>query len=90
MSARDEQIVAAAMQYEGMTISLPKPARHAQIMHSAESFMSTDQIARGCQGFLTSHGRFVNRVQARQIAWVAGQEPKTTGNDRDLFSEDLW
>ncbi len=42
------------------------------------------------KGFLTSEGRFVNRVQARQIAYIAGQEPKTTGNERDLYSEDLW
>lgn len=85
-----ERIVAAAMQYEGVTISLPQPARHGQVMHSAESFMTPEQIARGCQGFLTSAGRFVNRVQARQIAYVAGQEPKSTGSDRDLYSEDLW
>lgn len=82
-----ETIVSAAMQYEGVTISLPLPARHGQVMHSAESFMSLDQIAASCQGFLTSTGRFVNRVQARQIAYVAGQ---TTGSERDLFSEDLW
>lgn len=90
MNGCEERIVAAAMQYEGLTISLPQPARHAQVMHSAEAFMSVDQIAYACQGFLTSTGRFVNRVQARQIAYVAGQNPKTTGNDRDLFSEDLW
>lgn len=85
-----ERVVAAAMQYEGVTISLPQPARHAQVMHSAGNFMTPAQIARACQGFLTSEGRFVNRVQARQIAHIAGQEPKTTGNERDLFSEDLW
>lgn len=85
-----ERIVAAAMQYEGVTISLPQPARHAQIMQSSMSFMTDEQTARACQGFLTSEGRFVNRVMARQIAHVAGQNPKTTGNDRDLFSEDLW
>ncbi len=85
-----ETIVAAAMQYEGVTISLPQPARHGQVMQSAEAFMTHYQIAASCQGFLTSTGRFVNRVQARQIAYVAGQNPDTTGNERDLFSEDLW
>lgn len=85
-----ETIVAAAIQYEGVTISLPKPARHAQVMHSCEAFMKDMQIGASCQGFLTSEGRFVNRVQARHIAFIAGQEPKSTGGDRDLYSEDLW
>lgn len=90
MAKRVERIVAAAMQYEGVTLSLPQPARHAQVMHSAVYFMTDVQIAAACQGFITSEGRFVNRVQARQIAFMAGQEPKSTGGDRDLYSEDLW
>lgn len=86
-----ETIVAAACQYEGLTFSLPQPARHGQILHSMEgAFCDGDAIKSCCQGFLTSEGRFVNRVQARQIAHMAGQEPKATGNSRDLFSEDLW
>lgn len=46
-----------------------------------------------CQGFLTSEGRFVNRVLARQIAYLAGQEqlrPEKERHQRDLYSEDLW
>ena len=85
-----ERIVAAAIQYEGVTFSLPRPARHAQVMHSLDLLMTVEQMASACQGFLTSDGRFVNRVQARQIAFVAGQKPKTTGNSTHLFSEDLW
>ncbi|RUM98980.1 hypothetical protein EET67_04890 [Pseudaminobacter arsenicus] len=85
-----ERIVSAAIQYQGVTISLPLPARHAQVLHCAEQFLPEQALPTVCQGFLTSEGRFVNRVQARQIAFVAGQEPKTTGNERDLFSEDLW
>lgn len=90
MTAAPERIVAAAIQYEGVTFSLPRPARHAQVMHSMDMLMTFEQMASACQGFLTSEGRFVNRVQARQIAFISGQDPKTTGNDRDLFSEDLW
>lgn len=85
-----ERIVAAAVQHEGVTISLPQPARHGQVLHCAEQFLSEHALAVVCQGFLTSHGRFVNRVQARQIAHIAGQEPKETGGPRDLYSEDLW
>lgn len=85
-----ERIIAAAIQYQGVALSLPKPARHAQVMHCAEQFLPEYAVPAAVQGFVTSHGRFVNRVQARQIAYVAGQNPGTTGGHRDLFSEDLW
>ncbi|PWJ88441.1 hypothetical protein C8D77_111164 [Mesorhizobium loti] len=87
---RAERIVSAAIQHQGVTISLPMPARHAQVLHCAEQFLPDYALPAFCQGFLTSEGRFVNRVQARQIGYIAGQEPKTTGNERDLYSEDLW
>lgn len=61
-----------------------------KVMFAAEDFLSRDALHHATQGFLTSEGRFVNRVQARQIAHLAGQDPRTTGNHRDLFSEDLW
>ena len=85
-----ERIVAAAIQWEGVTFSLPKPARHGQVLHSLEPILPDYAITHCCQGFLTSEGRFVNRVQARQLAHMAGQEPGETGGQRDLYSEDLW
>lgn len=84
-----ERIVAAAIQWEGVTISLPQPARHHTVMHSIH-VLSQVQLAAATQGFLTSEGRFVNRVLARDIAYVAGQEPKQTGSGYELYSEDLW
>lgn len=88
-----ERIIATAIQIEGLTISLPKPARHAQVMHSAEDILSRDMLSYAAQWFLTSAGRFVNRVQAKHIAHIAGQEqlrPESERHPRDLFSEDLW
>lgn len=89
-----ERIVAAAIQVEGVTISLPLPARHAQVLHAAEALhMPEYHIHSACQGFITSTGRFVNRVQAKQIAHIAKQpqlRPSEQRHDRDLFSEDLW
>jgi len=86
-----ETIVAAACQVEGLTFSLPKPARHGQVLHSMQNaHLPQYAITSCCQGFLTSEGRFVNRVQGRQLAIMAGQNPKTSGNTIDLFSEDLW
>lgn len=87
-----EIIVAAAISFDNVTISLPKPARHAEVMISAEAFMKEGYVGDSDQGFLTSTGRFVNRVQAFQIAWMAKQivkHPRGTGKP-ELFSEDLW
>jgi hypothetical protein len=43
------------------------------------------------QGFLTSTGRFVDRIEARKIALDAGQlAGKNTINKSKLFSEDLY
>lgn len=87
-----ERIIAAAIQWEGVTISLPKPARHGQVMHCAEQFLKTN-VNYACQGFLTSKGRFVNRVQAKHIAHKAQQKqlrPEVERCGRDLYSEDLW
>lgn len=88
-----ERIIAAAIQYQGVTISLPKPARHGQVLACAERFLPGDSIHYVCQGFLTTKGRFVNRVQAKHIAHRAKQKqlrPEVSRDDRDLYSEDLW
>lgn len=87
-------IVAAAVKipnevYGGdLIISQPPPARHFTLLHPLFDFgikpYSTDQ------GFLTSDGRFVDRVEAFVIAEQAGQlmwDPSVPGV---LFSEDLW
>ena len=84
-----ETIVAAAILVEGVTLSLPKPARHPHVLYSAQHFMSNERVNTATQGFITSEGRFVNRVQAYQLAWLA----KQIISDRtgpDLFSEDVW
>lgn len=85
-----ERIVAVAIQLGGVTFSLPRPARHHTVMHSLDLYLSTQDLAASTQGFVTSEGRFVNRCQARQIAHLSGQEPKTTGPAHELYSEDLW
>lgn len=87
-----ETIAAAAVQIEGMTISLPRPARHGQVLHALDAMHLPDYHVHGaCQGFLTSEGRFVNRVQAKQIAHIARQPViRDNPHDRDAFSEDFW
>ncbi len=86
-----ETIVAAAIQVDGVTISLPQPARHGQVLHATEGFLSDEQCAWAVQGFLTSRGRFVTRVEAKQIAHRAGQPiVRDNPHPRDAFSEDFW
>lgn len=86
-----ETIVAAAIQIDGVTLSLPQPARHAQVLHAAEIFLPKCELNLALQGFLTSTGRFVTRVQAKQIAHRAGQPIiRDDPHPRDAFSEDFW
>ena len=87
-----ERIVAAAI-YFGMIFSLPAPARHHTILNSIALVLGGSMVLPPqTQGFLTSTGRFVNRIEAYSIAHREGQIIKKTGdtNTPELFSEDLW
>jgi hypothetical protein len=82
-----ERIVAAALRKGELVFSLPRPARHGHIgKQMAEQ--GIDAITPD-QGFLTSEGRYVDRLTAVTIAIEAGQidAPKWPP---DLYSEDLW
>lgn len=86
-----ERIVAAAV-YHGATISLPPPARHGQVLHAIVVTLDLPSPPICNQGFLTSEGRYVGRVEAKLIARHAGQiirESAGPGHP-ELFSEDLW
>lgn len=94
MTEMRETVVAAAVQVEGVTFSLPQPARHAHVLWALRYILPKDEIvAPACQGFLTSSGRFVNRVEALHIAHRARQpqlRPMADRHPYQLFSEDLW
>lgn len=85
-----ETIIAAAVQY-GATISLPPPARHHTIIQTMDAEMGIDGTVAvpQAQGFLTSTGRFVNRVEGYYLAHAAGQIINGSKGPQ-LFSEDLW
>lgn len=61
----------------GEVWSCPKPARHC----------CPPGVT---QGFLTSEGAFVDRVEALAIAQAAGQLICKTQPEDMLFSEDVW
>lgn len=85
-------IVSVAIRYRGEVYSLPKPNRHAHVLHHISGLFGGIYIdARDeDQGFLDQSGRFLNRKQALVSAQVNNQL-----NDRPiiggrLYSENLW
>ena len=83
-----ERIILAAIKTgENNIATALNPGRHDNIIHHlAKSGFKTP--IKGTQGFLTSKGRFVDRVEAKRIAVEAGQVKET--EFRQLYSEDLW
>lgn len=84
-----ETIVAAAVRHDGLVCSLPPPARHHDVLHMMAN-NGIPQDEQTVQGFMTDSGRFVNRVEACQIADAAGQIINKTYPLYELFSEDVW
>jgi len=80
-----ETIEAVAIEFEFFVWTLPRPARHHDVI--AERKRRNGLTGSGRQGFVTNTGRFVDRGAAAHIAYCAGQikEPKA-----QLFSEDVW
>lgn len=86
------RIIAAAVRVNGVTLSLPPPARHYHIVNTLTETLGTDDTRYASpddQGFLTDDARFVGREAALVIARDAGQIINPTPH-RELFSEDLW
>lgn len=88
-----ERITEAAIHFKqtNRTISLPQPARHADVikhcvMDHRIRFISTEHEF----GFLTSQGRFVDRCEAWKIAKRTGQISRSFSADGKLRTEDLW
>jgi hypothetical protein len=83
-----ERVIAAAIRRYGLTISLPPPARHGDLLKPMH--IATDAVLPpNDQNFLTSMGRFVGRIEATDIAIQSGQIKKLQWPPC-LYSEDLW
>jgi hypothetical protein len=82
-------IVAAACQIDGLTFSMPAPARHYDVLQSMHFAGIVDKYA--VQGFLDHRGVFVGRKAAMIVAMQFGQlAPGEFEDGRDLYSEHLW
>ena len=80
-----EYIDRVAIEFSDVTLDLPRPARHHDVIELHVKL--TGQRGSGRQGFVTSAGRFVDRHTAAALAFEAGQIPRRAGA---LYSEDLW
>lgn len=90
---QEELIVAAAVRYDGLTVSVERPGRHGDCIN----WLHHHGIGSGGHyecGFLTNRGRFVGREEAGDIV-LAAEQGAPGGNPennprRALFSEDMW
>jgi hypothetical protein len=83
------RIECAAIVYKERTYSLPRPARHHDIIRLIHE--ETDDVnIFGEQGFLLETGQFVRRAAAKRIARLAGQLLTRVSLSSHLFSEDVW
>lgn len=84
----------AAIFVDGEIWTLPRPARHHNIIMAINDVRKTagETIIRahGEQGFIDDSGVFLDRKQARSHAELCDQLTKPLIAPPNLFSEDLW
>lgn len=80
-----ESILRAAVKRGEEVFSLSRPARHGHILRYMTLTREETE-----QGFITSEGRFVSRLEAGVIALAAGQISQTSSQSGALYTEDLW
>lgn len=83
-----EKIVAVGIRHRGLFITLPAPARHGDVLKPLWDIDGV-LVQPDDQGFITSSGRWVGRIEAADIARFAGQVTKLIAPPR-LYSEDVW
>ncbi len=83
-------IVAVAIRQDGSTFTLPRPARHHQVIYDMVVLFGLTPPIKGEQGFITDEGTFVDRVTAKDIARSHGQLLPRASHLPELFSEDVW
>lgn len=74
---------------QGNIITLPRPARHHNIIWYMNS-IGYDVPIIGEQGFINEEGKFLKRKEAKIEAIKCNQILKGRGTTLQLYSEDLW
>lgn len=95
INAQEELIVAAAIKtVEGAVIFFPIPGRHGESINFCSKYGIKPADGRHYEcGFITNHGRFVDRVEAGEIVLASKQGTYSTHPNnptKSLFSEDMW
>ena len=72
----------------GRVLTYPPPFRHHDIV--LEARLNPLAFVGSVQGFVTTEGRFVDRIEAYGITKAAGQLFRETETPGMLYSEDLW
>src|SRR6185312_8153083 len=91
--SKEERIIGVAChdELDNLIWYSPPPARHGNLVAIINEYTSDRwHKAKIVQGFLTSHGRFLNREQALIIALLQNQLIRKTPPENRLFSEDLF
>lgn len=84
-----ERIGGAAIRVDGIIHSVAPPMRHHHVIrYLARRGVGPEKLHD--QGFVTSTGRFVNRIEGLTVAQAAGQIIVKTPPEYELFSEDMW
>lgn len=94
MSAGPERITGVALKapVTGLYM-LPAPNRHYDVITLMVKLGRGHESSRAEQGFMTSHGRYLDRCEALAVALAAGQvseDLRPVPNLPELFSEDVW
>jgi hypothetical protein len=94
MSAGPERITGVALKapVTGLYM-LPAPNRHYDVIMLMVKMGRGHESSRAEHGFVTSHGRYLNRVDALAVALASGQvseDLRPVPNLPELFSEDVW
>ncbi len=84
-----ERIERAALNIAGVVYDVPRPGRHSDVYRTVRH-LSADLVygSDSFEGFVTSTGRFVERIEATTIARAAKQTRLLPG--QPLQTVDLW
>lgn len=86
--------MAAIRAPDGQVFVVPRPGRHANVIDVMRAlrqpYNSPEYADKSVQGFVTDHGRFVDRFEGKQIARKAGQLLGSASESDQLYSEDVW
>lgn len=82
-------IKAAAARHNGVVYWVPRPGRHDAVLQKIVADLNLSSLCCDEQGFITEDGKFVNRIEAADIAIKCEQIEKLNWPP-NLYSEDLW